>query len=140
MPEESTTPDPEALTRLQLEAVNRRDFDSMWRYAAPNFVYDTTPSGFGMYEGEEAIREFIEAYWDAFEDLRFELEEFQDLGNGVTLAVFRQHARPAASTAPVQAREAHVTEWKDELAVRTTVYIDLDQARAAAERLAEERG
>jgi hypothetical protein len=39
----------------------------------------------------------------------------------------------------VQAREAHVTEWQDGLAVRVTVYIDVDEARAAAERVAEER-
>jgi hypothetical protein len=40
----------------------------------------------------------------------------------------------------VQAREAQVTEWQDGLALRITVYIDTDEARAAAERLAGERG
>jgi hypothetical protein len=54
--------------------------------------------------------------------------------------VYRQHARPIGSTAPVQAREALVTEWVEGWAVRVTVYLDIDEARAAAERLAEERG
>jgi ketosteroid isomerase-like protein len=138
--EESTTPDLEAVVRSAIEAVNRRDFDAMLGYAAPDAVYDTTPSGLGIYRGLPAIREFIKGYWETFDELRFELEEFQDLGNEVTFAVNRQHALPVGSTAPIQAREAQVTEWKNGLAVRVTAYIDVDQARAAAERLAEERG
>jgi ketosteroid isomerase-like protein len=139
MSEQSATPDPAELTRLQIDAINRRDFDAMLPYAAPNLVYDTTPSGFGVYQGIAAIREFIQGYWALVEDLSFELEEFEDLGNGVTFTVNRQHARPSGSSAPVQAREAHVTEWKDGLAVRITVYINIDEAREAAERLARER-
>ena len=127
------------ITRKSLEAVNRRDFDALMTYAAPGVVYDTTPSGFGVYEGQAAIREFIEGYWYAFEDLRLELEEFLDLGNGVTFAVNRQHARPVGSTAPVQAREAHVTEWADGMVVRVTVYSDVDEGRTAARRLAASR-
>ena len=140
MAEESTTPDAAELTRLQIDAINRRDFDALLTYAAPDLVYDTTPSGFGVYEGIAAIREFIEGYWEAFDELSFELEEFVDLGNGVTFAVNRQQALPSGSSAPVQAREAHVTEWKDGLAVRIKVYINIDEALAAAERLAKERG
>jgi ketosteroid isomerase-like protein len=140
MPEESTTPDLADLARKQLEAVNRRDADTLASFAASGVVYDTSPSGFGVYEGQAAVRDFIEGYWDLFEELRFELEEFVDLGNGVTLSVNRQHARPVASTAYVQAREAHVTEWEDGVVVRVTVYIDIAKARAEAERLAESRG
>jgi ketosteroid isomerase-like protein len=139
MSEASNMPDPAELARLQIEAVNRRDFDALLPYAAPNIIYDTSPSGFGVYEGEAAIREFIESYWQTFDELSFELEEFVDLGNGVTFAVNRQHALPAGSSAPVQAREAHVTEWKDGLAVRVTVYYDISEGRAAAERLASSK-
>lgn len=140
MPEESTTPDLDEINRKTLDAVNRRDFDALQAYVAPDVVYDTSPSGLGVYQGEAAIRDFIEGYWNAFEDLRFELEEFVDLGNGVTLSVNHQHARPVGSAAAIQAREAHVTEWADGLVVRITVYNDIDEARAAAERLSSERG
>jgi hypothetical protein len=51
MPEESTTRDLEELVRAAVEAVNRRDFDAMLGYAAPDVVYDTSPSGFGIYTG-----------------------------------------------------------------------------------------
>lgn len=37
-----------------------RDFDALLPYASPDAVYDTSPSGFGVYEGQAAIREFIE--------------------------------------------------------------------------------
>jgi ketosteroid isomerase-like protein len=140
MPEHSASPDLAALARLQVEALNRRDFDALLPYVAPGVVYDTTPSGFGLYEGIDSVREFVEGYWKLFDELSFVLEEFVDLGNGVTFAVNRQHAVPAGSSAPVQAREAHVAEWKDGLVVRITVYIDIDEARAAAGRLAKERG
>jgi ketosteroid isomerase-like protein len=140
MSEESTTPDLVELARASLEAANRRDFDALMTYAAPDLVYDTSPSGFGVYEGQAAIRAFITGYWNAFEDLRFELEEVLDLGNGVTFSVNRQRARPVGSTAHIEAREAHVTEWAEGAVVRVTVYNDIDEARAAAERLAESRG
>jgi ketosteroid isomerase-like protein len=137
--EEPATPDLAAQVQASVEAVNRRDFDAMLDYAAPDVVYDTSPSGLGIYSGVPAIRQFIEGYWESFDELRFEVEEFQDLGNEVTFAVLRQHAVPVGSTAPIQAREAHVTEWRNGLVVRITAYIDVDQARAAAERLAQER-
>ncbi|HUH81829.1 MAG TPA: nuclear transport factor 2 family protein [Solirubrobacteraceae bacterium] len=107
MAEESTTPDLAQRARTSLEALNRRDFDALLPYAARDVVYDTSPSGFRVYKGVAAIRDFIEGYWRALEDLRFELEGFHDLGNGVTFAVNLQHARPMGSTAPVQARKAH---------------------------------
>src|SRR5947207_4603132 len=139
MSEDSTTPDLAELARASLEAINRRDFDALMSYAAPDFVYDTSPSGFGVYEGEAAIRDFITGYWDAFEELSFEFEEFVDLGNGVTFSVNRQHARPVGSSAHIHAREAHITEWTKGMAVRVTVYNDIEEARAAAGRLPESR-
>jgi ketosteroid isomerase-like protein len=128
-----------ARARLTVDAANRRDFDALAADTAPDAVYDTTPSGFGIYEGLDAIREFIEGYWQTFEDLRFELEEFADLGNGVTLAVIRHDARPVGSSSYVQAREAQVGELTAGKLVRVTVYIDIEEGRAAAERLAATR-
>ena len=107
---------------------------------APNGVYDTTPSGLGVYEGPLAIRAFLSEWWGAFEELHATLEEVLDLGNGVTFSVVRQDARPAGSTSPVRTREAHVIEWVGETATRLTVYTDIDEGRAAAERLAQEKG
>jgi len=73
------------------------------------------------------------------EDLQLDIEENRDLGGGVTLAVVRQRGRPAQSSAYLEFRYASVTEWRDGLIARLTPYTDVDEARAAAERLAEER-
>jgi ketosteroid isomerase-like protein len=140
VPEESTPPDLFELSREQLEAVNRGDLDTLMSFCPADGVYDTSPSGLGVYEGPVAIRAFIEAWWDAFEELTCELEELVDLGKGVMFSVIRQEARPVGSSAHVQTREAHVTEWMGRMTVRVTVYTDIDEGRAAAERLAKSRG
>ena len=140
MSEESTTPDLVELVRRQLEAANRRDLDAFMSVCPPDGVYDASRDGLGVFEGPVAIRGFIEDWWGAFEDLRFELEEVLDLGNGVTFSVVRQDARPAGSAGQVQTRQAYVLEWVDGMVARVTVYGDIAEARAAAERLAEDRG
>jgi ketosteroid isomerase-like protein len=138
--QENTPRDLFALAQSQLEALNRRDLDALMSMYAPDVMYDTSPHGLGVYEGTEALRGLIKGYWDAFEDLTFELEELLDLGSGVTFHVVRQHARPLGSSQYVENHEAHVSEWAEGKIVRVTVYLDPDEARAAAERLAEERG
>ena len=84
----------------------------------------------------------IEYFWDHAEALKaVGLEEFLDLGSGVTLAVVLQRARLVGSSAFVELRYGAVITWVDGLAQRWAVYGgDIDDARAAAERLAQERG
>jgi hypothetical protein len=103
-------------------------------------VWDMTPIGLGTYEGLAAIRGFVEDWVGAYEEWRAEPEEILDLGGGVTLAVALQGGHPVGSDGHVQWRYAQVSVWVEGVAVRTTNYLDIDQARAAAERLAEERG
>jgi hypothetical protein len=54
--------------------------------------------------------------------------------------VISQTARPVGSSGNVQFRYGAVAVWHAGMAVRTTNYSDIDQGRAAAERLAGERG
>jgi hypothetical protein len=51
-----------------------------------------------------------------------------------------QTGRPVSSSGDVQIRFAAVHTWAEGLIVRITTYGDVDEARAAAERLAESRG
>ena len=94
MSEESTTPDLVELTRRQFEAVNRHDMDAVMSRCTPDGVYDTSPDGMGLYEGPAAIRAFLGGWWDAFEELSYELEEILDLGHGFVLVVVCQMLRP----------------------------------------------
>jgi len=123
-----------------MAAFSQGDFDAQMGVYAPDAVLDMSARGLGVFEGLTAIRGFWEDYYTSFEDLRFELEEARDLGNGVIFAVVRQDARPAGSDARVRAREAWVSVWDGGVFMNGSSYTDIDQARAAAERLAEERG
>jgi ketosteroid isomerase-like protein len=139
MPEESTTPDLEEKVRRVIEA-DRRDLDAGVAFFAPDAVWDTSPLGMRVFEGREAIRGMFEDWWETFEEDERELEEFRDLGNGVTFGVLFQRGRPAGSSGFVELHAAMVATWADGLIERLTAYVNVDEARVAAERLAEERG
>ena len=139
MPEESTTPDPLELLRRSVEATNRREIDEVMSVYAPDAVWDNSPAGMDTFKGLDAIRGFIEDWMGAYEEFEIEVEEGRDLGNGVTFAVLAQRGRLAGSSGEVKVRNGAVGVADGSLVVRITTYTDIDEARAAAERLAEER-
>ena len=110
------------------------------RFWAPDGVLDLSQTALGTYEGYAAIRAFLEEGRGAYDEFQFEFEEVHDLGNGVAFAVPVMNARPAGSTGSLHARYGAVSTWRDGLIERISHYADVDQARAAAERLAQERG
>ena len=139
MPEESTTPDPAELTRRAFEAVNQRDLDAVMGFFAPDAVLDGRLAG-GLYEGRAAIRGFLDEWLGSFAEVRYEVEEFVVLDNWVVFAVVNQEGRPVGVDGQVDQREAWAICWSaDGLLVRLTTHADIDEARAAAERLAESR-
>jgi ketosteroid isomerase-like protein len=139
MSEDSTTPDLVELSRRLSEAANRRDFDAVMSFWSPDSVWEALP-GLGTYEGLAAIRGFFEDWLSAYEEFEIEPEEVLELGNGVMLSVLPQNARLAGSSGRVRLRYAAVSVWVEGMIVLTTNYLDIDEARAAAERLAEDRG
>jgi len=139
MPEESTTPDLVDLVRRSCEPANRRDWDAALAFWGPDPVWDMSPMGMGVHHGPAAIRRFFEDWVAAYDEFQLEATEIVDLGNGVTLGVFQQDARLAGSDARVQIRYTSVGVWDDGLLIAATNYGNIDDARAAAERLAEER-
>jgi hypothetical protein len=142
MPEESTTPDLVELVRQMVEAGNRRDFDAAISYFAPDAVLDTSRTLFVEFHDRGAIRKIVEEWIGGYDEFDAEPETLIDLGNGIIFSVHHQTGRPPGSTGRVEQREAWVYLWVDGLIARITVYpyLDIDEARAAAERLAEERG
>ena len=140
MPGESKTPDPVELTRLAFEAVNQRDIDAVMSFFAPDGVLDGRAAG-GLYEGRAAIRGFLDDWFGSFAELRMEVEELVVLDDGVVLAVVNQEGRPVGVDGQVHQREGWAICWSaDGLLVRLTTHTDIDEARAAAERLVESRG
>lgn len=137
MSQESTTPDLAERVRQSVEAFNRRDVDTATDHFAPDDVYVT--ERLGRFEGRAAISGYFEDWLGSFDDLVVELEEVHDLGNGVSAQVMTG-CLPGSSSAEVHLRNTAVHTFGDGLIVRSTTYMDIDEARAAAERLAEERG
>jgi ketosteroid isomerase-like protein len=139
MAEESTTADLVELVRRLDEAANRLDFDAAMSFYAPNAVVEGRASGMTL-EGRTAIRGFFEDMTVAYEEFELRSEEMLDLGNGVVFVVSRSSGRPVGGTGRVENRVVIVAVWEEGLIVRATTYTDIDEARAAAERLAQERG
>jgi ketosteroid isomerase-like protein len=103
-------------------------------------VWDLSESHPRIYEGVAAIRDFLVGYWATWEDHHHEIEEILDLSNGVLSVAIREDGCPRGSNARVQSSHLQVFEWGQGEIVRITGYPDIDAARAAAERLAEQGG
>jgi ketosteroid isomerase-like protein len=93
-----------------------------------------------MFRGHTAIRDFMDDWLRSYDRTEVDLEEVVDLGSGVVFIVCEQKGRLAGSGGEVAIRYAAVILWVDSLIESVTNYLDTDEARAAAECLAEERG
>ena len=107
-------------------------------FFAPDAVWDMSAMGLGVFKGAAAIRGFIEDWIGAYEEY--------EVGRGGSTSAMAScsrdcaEGRPVGSSRQVQMRFGTVNVWDEGLIVRVTNYPDIDEARAAAERLAEERG
>src|SRR2546429_9967674 len=135
---ESTTADLVELVRRQFEAANRRDLDAVMSSFAVDVVLEGRALG-DIFEGQAAIRAFVEGWFGLYEELEFKLEEVHDLGNGVVLAVVLQEARAAGIAGHVQPRGGRGYRWGGGLIAGLTAS-DLGEGRAGRERPPRERG
>jgi ketosteroid isomerase-like protein len=137
--EEFTTPDLAERMKRAVEAFNAGDFDLAASMYAPAALFYPR-AAVGVLEGRETIRSFFEDWHGMYEEFTFEIEEVHDLGNGVTFCVISQGGRLADTAAWIpQERSALVVTWADGLIEKETNFTDPNEARAAAERLAQER-
>ncbi len=139
MPAEPATPDLIQLAVQAFDAGSRHDLDATIRFYAADAVLDMSTVGLGTYEGAGAIIEFVEGWWATFEDHVLEQQQTVDLGHGVLLSTVREVGRLAGSDGRAEQQRGWVTVWVGSKIVYHAFYGDLDEARAAAERLAEER-
>jgi ketosteroid isomerase-like protein len=139
MSQESTTPDLVERARRSLEAISGGDLDTALSEFGPDSVWDDSAIGLGTREGLAAIREHTEVWIGSYEEFEIVPQEIHDLGNGVLFVVALQKGRPVGAVGEVQLRYASVTVWVEGVIERFTTYTDIDQARAAAKRLAQER-
>ena len=140
MSEHRATEDVVALTRAFGKVAG--DVDGEMAFYGPNPVYDLSPMGIGVYEGRAAIRAFLTGWMTSYEKYEEEMQEVIDLGNGIAFAAVRESAVPVGSTAQTRVHSVYgfAILWVDGKIAHITAYPNADEARAAAERLAAERG
>jgi hypothetical protein len=92
-----------------------------------------------LFAGPLAIGSAYEDLLSRYDEFSGEVTEIADLGNGVGFLVTVFTARPVGSDHVVEIRLASVLTGGKGLIERQTNYIDIDEARAAAERLAKSR-
>jgi ketosteroid isomerase-like protein len=138
MSEESTPPDlVEAVTR-HFEEAERGDFDAVFTAYAPDCIWESE-DGMTHAVGVFQVRGFWERYAAMFEDRTLKVETVVDLGGGVVYAVYHGEGRLPGDKGVFTARGAYIFVWLDGVITRVIAFQDPDEARAAAERLAEER-
>jgi ketosteroid isomerase-like protein len=140
MSEESTPPDVVELARRFCDSLERRDYDATLSFFGEDPVWDMSEMGMGVFEGPIPVRGLLEDWNGSYEEWEIEIEDLLDLGNGVVYVVVTERARPTDSTGRVQLRYAAIVVFAGEMIARAKTYPDIDEGRAAAQRLAEERG
>jgi len=120
------------------EAANRRDFDAVDALYAPDVIL--RGAQLGTFEGRAAARGVMEDVIAPYDSFHAEPGEILDFGFGVVFAVVIARGRVAGGSAEVRFRYASVVIWQAGLVEQQTNYTDIDEARAAGERLAKERG
>jgi ketosteroid isomerase-like protein len=109
------------------------------RFYASDAVWDGSDRGIGTFAGAAATRALFEDWFGACDSFENDIEEVLHLGNGVVLAVNQQHARPRKHGLGSNARR-YPFVWAKNLIARVTMYGDVGEGRAAADRLAESKG
>jgi hypothetical protein len=100
---------------------------------------DLSHPGVGIFEGVPAIAAFFRDWWATWEDHHHEVQEVVVLDHGVVFAVVREDGQLVGSDVYVEQRGGLVSVWVGNLIGSVTAYLDIDEGRAAAERLAASR-
>ena len=142
MADESTIPDLVELMRRGSEAISTGDLYEALRFLTHDAVVDMTRTVGVVVHGRDALRAFQEDWLAGYDEVAYTAEEIVDAGNGVAFVRVLQTARPKGTAGHVTQREPNVLITEDGRVVRMIIYpeSDLDEARAAAGRIAQERG
>ncbi|HTQ68867.1 MAG TPA: nuclear transport factor 2 family protein [Solirubrobacteraceae bacterium] len=138
MSQPPTTPDLTDRTRQVFDAASRRDSDAVLSFFAPDAVMDLSDGGLGTFRGIGAVRGFLEDWFGTWDSYEVDPEEVCDFGHGVVFIVYGEQGS-MGSMGSVGQRRAWCLLWVEDLISFVAVYLDPEQARAAAQRLAEER-
>jgi ketosteroid isomerase-like protein len=123
--------------RRVYEAFNEGGVDAILEWIAPDITVRDRESGpdRDTHHGIVGIKELFDSMMEAFDELRFEPEEFIQVGQDIVV-VLRQHARGRGSGAQIEGKTAHVWTIEKGNPVALRIYRDKERALAV---LAEEQ-
>jgi ketosteroid isomerase-like protein len=118
--------------RRAYEAFNEGGVDAILDMVAPDITVrdrESAPDR-DTHHGVVGITQLFESMMEAFDELRFEPEEFIHVGPHV-VAVLKQHARGRGSGAEIKGTTAHVWTLQDGRPVGLRIFRDKERALRA---------
>jgi uncharacterized protein len=121
------------MMREGYRALARDDVDAVLDLLHPEIEIHDRPEApdARSYHGHEGVLTALSLNFDAFDDMRFEPEEFIGTGDEVVV-ILRLTGHGKVSGVPVEDRIAHHWSIRDGKAVRLQVFSDPSEAREAA--------
>jgi ketosteroid isomerase-like protein len=122
------------LVRRGFESLREGDFETLLPLIHPEFEA-TTPAALAAepdtYRGQDGVRRYFESFYDAMDRVRFEADEFIEVGE---LVVVPMTLLARGRTTGIETAQRIVLVWevKDGLAYRANVYATLEEAMEAA--------
>ena len=123
------------LVRSIYADVERRDFDRVaqdtreWVHPEFEWVIADGPRP-GSFKGVTGMKESFYGMFEAWEDLRFEVEEYRELDAERVLVLDHRRGRGKGSGVEVQTKGAGVWHVRDGKVTRGVIYWDRDRALA----------
>ena len=122
------------IVRGAYEAFSRAGLDALLEHFHPDAEYDATAAigpYAGMYYGHAAIRNFLADYFESWEYVRMEPDDFIEVGEDNVVVLLRLHLRGRGSGIEVEARTVNVWTMRDGRAARMAIYNDKAEALEA---------
>jgi ketosteroid isomerase-like protein len=132
-----------SVIRRSIDAFNSGDVEEMIALADPELewrpAFGAATDGGTAYRGHDGFREYWRGTQEIWDHFHFEPEQFLAEGDG-TVVIGRGSGRAKGSGIEIDQPFAMFLRVRHAKLVFGQTFTDLDDARAAAERLAEERG
>jgi len=119
------------LVRRVYDALNRGDWDAVFRDMHPDFEMTTQRLDAGTHRRREAVQGLGEDYIAAFDNMVFEPEEFLENGDQVVVLVTRR-ARPKGGSGEIVVRNGHLFTVRNGTILSMKSFPDPEKALEAA--------
>jgi uncharacterized protein len=122
------------MLRRGYEAFSRGDWESILEMGQPDFELRTADriTAPGTYRGFDEVRAFFEDFFEPFEEIVVEAEEFVERDDRIAVLV-RVRSRPKGSTAVVDNRVGHLWTLRDGKAARLEIFPERERMLEALE-------